>query len=190
MKRFLMMMAAMLAFAACNKDEGPDYDRWTTEELLATGGGIDYLVKKGGPIDYEQIGEWLGSHVFSPAEEYVYDGGWTLPDLLGASTGCLIVLDASTYRRCWLDTTGGYLTPDGKWTKHLYLDISYTGDPLRALLDTRFGPDAKIAAQVGKTLIVAYEDVYKRRWRAVVHLTDDREQALAFYPDNLLDCRR
>ncbi len=43
MKRLLLLLVAFAVFAACD-DDPIDYSTWTTEELLATPGGVDYLI--------------------------------------------------------------------------------------------------------------------------------------------------
>ena len=54
LKRLLLLLAALTAFAACN-DDSIDYSTWSHEELLATPGGVDYLIRTTGPIDYAAI---------------------------------------------------------------------------------------------------------------------------------------
>lgn len=183
MKKFLLFLVALTAFAACD-DDPIDYSTWTEEELLASPGGLDYLVKQSGAVDYAYIEEQLETKVFDPTTFYVLDKhGWTdSSEWYGyISSTSYFILDGSTIRCCSIVYNNAYLDPDGNRTNRYYIDRQFTGDRLSAVLKA-FRQNSRIAAQIEDTLIVEYRDEYNRLWRHVVYLTDTRDILLQKYP--------
>lgn len=176
----------LLTFTGC-KESTVDYSMWTTEELLATPAGLDYLVKQAGAIDYAYIEEQLETKVFDPLTYYVLDKhGWTdSSQWFGQiASNSYFILDDSTIRCCTFAYIYVYLDPDGNHTQRYYTDHPFTGDRLSALLNA-FHPDSRLAAQIENRLIVEYRDEYNRLWRHVILLTDTRESLLQDYPYRL-----
>ncbi len=184
-KTIIIAFAAFLTFAACDKNEfTDDYATWTTEELLASPGGLDYLVKTASPIDYAYIDEQLKTKVFGEKTFYVLDkDGWTdSSEWYGRI--CLnyyCCLDDATIRVCTIGFFDYYVTPTGDITNRFYTDRPFTGDRLTAMLDA-FQYGSKPVAQIGDTLIVDWTDGYRRLWRYVVTLKDSRDQLLEEFP--------
>lgn len=92
MKKLLFLFAALFVFAACD-DDAIDYSTWTTEELLATPAGIEYLIKNAAPIDYAAIEEELETLVFYPyyfSASSIRKAGLNL--LIGAGWASLVIL--------------------------------------------------------------------------------------------------
>ena len=184
MKKFLLFLAALTAFAACD-DDPIDYSTWSEEELLATPGGVDYLIKTAGQIDYAYIEEQLKTMVFSPYYFFVYDerDGWTEPrDWVGITFNYYFII-GNAARGCYYVGESGclYKTPTGEITSSYYKNYTFTGDRLTAILDS-FEKGSKVKAQLGNTLIVENFDSYGRRWLYLVSLDDLRESLLELYP--------
>ena len=189
MKKFLFLLAALTAFAACD-DDPIDYSTWTEEELLATPGGVDYLIKTAGPIDYAYIEEQLKTKVFHRYNYFVDDqrDGWIeAREMNGGYIDKYYFIIGNSVRIC--DDTAPaaafYKTPTGEITSKYYDDYAFTGDRLTAILEY-FGGHAseecaKVKAQIGNTLIV--ESIFpNQRWLFLISLDDLRERLLELYP--------
>ena len=190
MKKFLLFLAALTAFAACD-DDPIDYSTWTEEELLATPGGVDYLIKTAGPIDYAYIEEQLKTKVFHTYNFFVDDprDGWIeARELLGVYSDHYYFIIGNAARSCFDTALSGnfYKTPTGEITSRFHEDHAFTEDRLTAILnifqENTSTKNAMIKAQLGNTLIVENFDSYGRRWLYLVSLDDLRERLLELYP--------
>ena len=185
MRRLLLLLAACAVFAACD-DDPIDYSTWTTEELLATPGGVDYLIDTAAPIDYAAIEEELETMVFDPYYFFVYDdrdGWYDSQDSCDGpmDLGTYVVVNDAVRHGFMLDYFMDYRTPEGERVQYAYREKKFTGDRLKAVLDF-FG--GKIKARIEHTLVVEEYDRYDRRWLYLVRLTDDREEVLQQYRYN------
>lgn len=185
MKKFLLFLAALTAFAACD-DDPIDYSTWTEEELLATPGGVDYLIKTAGPIDYAYIEEQLKTKVFHRYNFFVDDPrvDWIeAREMDGLYSDAYYFIIGNAARSCFdMGLSGNfYKTPTGEITSRFHEDHAFTGDRLTAILDS-FEKGSKVKAQLGNTLIVENFDSYGRRWLYLVSLDDLRERLLELYP--------
>lgn len=185
MKKFLLFLAALTAFAACD-DDPIDYSTWTTEELLAMPDGVEYLIKTAEPIDYADIEEQLETMVFTPYHFFVYDPSYGWDDIknwCGPFTQHYFII-GDAVRGCYDIPGYPYKTPAGEYTSRFYMDYAFTGDRLTAILDC-FEKGATVKAQIGKTLIIEKFDTYGQRWLYLVSLTDMRENLFESYPYSL-----
>lgn len=171
-------------FAACD-DDAIDYSTWTTEELLATPAGVEYLIKNAAPIDYAAIEAELETLVFHPYYFFCLDSyGWSEAcEWLGMGSSYYFVMD-DVLRGCFDTDMTPLMRPDGKSTQSYYIDRKFTGDRLPAILNM-WRSDAQIKARVENTLIMEYYGEYGRRWLYLVSLVDMRERLLADYPYSL-----
>lgn len=91
MKKLFVLMFAAMAFVACNDEvEDIDYSTWTVEELLTTGGGIDYLVSQTKEINYDELNERLKTEVlfYNRMSAFTqHDGTWVEILLVGGCGG-------------------------------------------------------------------------------------------------------
>ncbi len=181
MKKLLFLFAALIALAACD-DDAVDYSTWTTEELLATPAGVEYLIQNASPIDYAAIEEELETLVFHPYYFFCLNSdGWSEAcDYDGTAISYYFVMD-DVVRGCFDTDMTPLMRPDGKYTQSYYIDKKFTGDRLSAILND-WRSDAQIKARVENTLIMEYYDQYGRRWLHLVSLVDMREQLLVDYP--------
>ena len=190
MKKMLLLLVALVAFAACD-DDPIDYSTWSNEELLATPGGVDYLIRTAAPIDYAAIEEELETKVFDPYYFFVYssrDGWLDSQDKWdgGVDLNPFVVLD-DVVRYCFREDVDDYRTSEGERVEYMYFEYPYTGDRLAAVLKYRGHERANLKARIENTLIVESYDEYGRRWLDLVRLTDNREEYLNTYRHNFYD---
>ena len=131
MRRLLLLLAACAVFAACD-DDPIDYSTWSNEELLATPGGVDYLIRTAAPIDYAAIEEELETKVFDPYYFFVYssrDGWLDSQDKWdgGVDLNPFVVLD-DVVRYCFREDVYDYRTSEGERVEYMYFEYPYTGD--------------------------------------------------------------
>lgn len=184
----LLLLAALAVFAACD-DDPIDYSTWTTEELLATPEGIDYLIEASAPVDYAAIEEELETLAFEPYYFFVHSArdGWTnSSDWIGGGSSSYVVMGDIV--RSYLVCNGVFFrTPEGELTSRYYQDSHFTGDRLTAVLELfDHGRDnVKIKARIEKTLIVESYDEYEQRWLDLVRLVDSRDVLQEQFPYSL-----
>ncbi len=181
MKKIFTLLAALMVFAACNKDEelAIDYSTWTTEELLADPNGIDYLVKTAGEVDYDALNEQLSAMMvlITPGADkrYVKRGGkWKQEQMLGVSGTYYLLMGDGTYRRCFTDMAGQFGGNRGYYIK------TVGNDPIAQFLGLAEDGN-KILAVVGQSLIVENHNGTRR---FIAHISDCRQWVLENYTVN------
>ncbi|MBE6190243.1 MAG: hypothetical protein E7145_04800 [Rikenellaceae bacterium] len=180
MKKLFILLLAAMAFVACNdEEEFIDYSTWTVEELLATGGGIDYLVSQTKEINYDELNERLKTEVLSYCMNPVFvlqDGVWVETLMIGSGAGCMVLMEDNTFRHCF------ELEHAPKWGK-LYRTHD-AGDNAIVEMVRAMCAD-KIVAYAGDTLVIEYEITdYKIPTRFLAHFYDGREWVLNTYTNN------
>lgn len=181
MKKYLFLLLAAFALVACEDSlEQIDYSTLSTEELLQTGEGVDYLVSQASEIDFAALNERLKTEVLDGgyANLRYYereDGKWERELLIGGG-GCAycVLMDDNTFRHCFeFDDFQWELA--GKWyrTHNAY-------DNAVVEMVGKVVPWAKIVAHVDNVLIC--EDVdSKEKSFFVCRLVDCREKVLNAY---------
>ena len=180
MKKYLFLLLAAFALVACEDSlEQIDYSTLSTEELLQTGEGVDYLVSQAKEIDFAALNERLKTEVLCGEDNLRYyereDGKWERELLIGGG-GCAycVLMDDNTFRYCFeFDDSQWQLA--GKWfcTHKAY-------DNAVVEMVGKVVPWAKIVAHVDNVLIC--EDVdSKEKSFFVCRLVDCREKVLNAY---------
>ena len=180
MKKLFILLLAAMAFVACNdEEEFIDYSTWTVEELLTTGGGIDYLVSQTKEINYDELNERLKTEVLSYGRYKVFElekGVWMEIWKDGAGAGCMVLMEDNTFRHCF------ELEHAPMWGK-LYRTHD-AGDNAIVEMVRAMCAD-KIVAYAGDTLVLEYEiSDYKIPTRFLAHFSDGREWVLNTYTNN------
>ena len=156
MKKLFVLMLATMTFVACNdEEEFIDYSTWTVEELLTTGGGIDYLVSQTKEINYDELNERLKTEVLSY---------WLNP---------VFVLEKGVWMETWQDggIGGGCM---------VLMDDNAVAEMAGKMMAW-----SKIVAYVGDTLVIEYEHGDRRTpARFLAKFTDGREWVLNTYTNN------
>lgn len=170
-----------MAFVACNdEEEFIDYSTWSVEELLTTGGGIDYLVSQTKEINYEELNERLKTEVLSYCVNPVFvlqDGVWVETLMSGAGAGCMVLMEDNTFRHCF------ELEHAPTWGKLYQTHDAY--DNAVAEMVGKMMAWAKIVAYAGDTLVIEYEHGDRRTpTRFLAHFYDGREWVLNTYTNN------
>ncbi len=181
MKKLFILLLAAMAFVACNdEEEFIDYSTWTVEELLTTGGGIDYLVSQTKEINYDELNERLKTEVLSYCVNPVFvlqDGVWVETLMLGGVSGFMVLMEDNTFRHCY------ELEHAPKWGKLYQTHDAY--DNAVAEMVGKMMAWAKIVAYVGDTLVIEYEHGDRRTpTRFFAKFTDGREWVLNTYTNN------
>lgn len=181
MKKLFILLLAAMTFVACNEEEEfIDYSTWTVEELLTTGGGIDYLVSQTKEINYNELNERLKTEVLSYCVNPVYvlqDGVWVETLMLGGVSGFMVLMEDNTFRHCY------ELEHAPKWGKLYQTHDAY--DNAVAEMVGKMMAWAKIVAYVGDTLVIEYEHGDRRTpARFLAKFTDGREWVLNTYTNN------
>ena len=184
MKKLFILLLAAMAFVACNdEEEFIDYSTWTVEELLTTGGGIDYLVSQTKEINYDELNERLKTEVLSYCVNPVFvleKGVWTETwQDGGIGGGYMVLMEDNTFRHCY------ELEYAPKWGKLYQTHDAY--DNAVAEMVGKMMAWAKIVAYVGDTLVI--ENDWKRYsdekpTRFLAKFTDGREWVLNTYTNN------
>ena len=179
MKKYLFLLLAAFALVACEDSlEQIDYSTLSTEELLQTGEGVDYLVSQASEIDFAALNERLKTEVLRGEDNLRYyereDGKWERELLIGGS-GCAycVLMDDNTFRYCFeFDDSQWELA--GKWfcTHNAY-------DNAVVEMVGKVVPWAKIVAQVDNVLICEDRDA---KSRFLCYLSDSRDWVLNEYP--------
>lgn len=187
MKRTFILLAALMLFAACSKDEEPaiDYSTWTTEELLADPNGIDYLVKTAGEVDYDALNEQLKAMkvLITPGADkhYVKRGGkWKEELMLGISEVYYLLMGDGTYRCCYRDPAGQFGGNRGYYTG------TVGNDPIAQFLGLSENGN-KILAVVGESLIV---ENHKGTRRYIARINDCRQWVFEHYTVDFMEYDR
>ena len=181
MKKYLFLLLAAFALVACEDSlEQIDYSTLSTEELLQTGEGVDYLVSQASEIDFAALNERLKTEVLDGgyANLRYYereDGKWERELLIGGG-GCAycVLMDDNTFRHCFeFDDFQWELA--GKWyrTHNAY-------DNAVVEMVGKVVPWAKIVAHVDNVLICEDVDAKQKRF-FVCRLVDCREKVLSDY---------
>ena len=183
MKKLFILLLATMTFVACNdEEEFIDYSTWTVEELLTTGGGIDYLVSQTKEINYDELNERLKTEVLSYGLCKVFElekGVWMEIWKDGGGAGCMVLMEDNTFRHCF------ELEHAPKWGKLYQTHDAY--DNAVAEMVGKMWAWAKIVAYVGDTLVI--ENDWKRYsdekpTRFLAKFTDGREWVLNTYTNN------
>lgn len=183
MKKLFILLLAAMTFVACNEEEEfIDYSTWTVEELLTTGGGIDYLVSQTKEINCDELNERLKTEVLSYCVNPVFvlqDGVWVETLMLGGVSGFMVLMEDNTFRHCY------ELEHAPKWGKLYQTHDAY--DNAVAEMVGKMWAWAKIVAYVGDTLVI--ENDWKRYsdekpTRFLAKFTDGREWVLNTYTNN------
>ncbi len=189
MKKMLLLLVALVAFAACD-DDPIDYSTWSNEELLATPGGVDYLIRTAAPIDYAAIEEELETKVADRYHYFIHDWfGWTESSKMnGAALLSYVIIEDVI--RCCVDGDILLRTPEGDETYRYYRDNKFTGDRLSALLaEFDCGRGAKLKARIENTLVVESYGEDNSRMLDLIRLVDGREEWLERYPYNFYELK-
>ena len=179
MKKYLLLLLAAFALVACEDSlEQIDYSTLSTEELLQTGEGVDYLVSQASEIDFAALNERLKTEVLRGEVNILYcqreDGKWECAKMIGGCglTYC-VLMDDNTFRHCFqFDDSQWELA--GKWyrTHNAY-------DNAVVEMVGKVVPWAKIVAQVDNVLICEDRDA---KSRFLCYLSDSRDWVLNEYP--------
>ncbi len=181
MKKLFILLLAAMAFVACNDEvEDIDYSTWTVEELLTTGGGIDYLVSQTKEINYDELNDRLKTEVLSYSLYHIFklqDGIWTKTWLDGIGGGYMVLMEDNTFRHCFElehqpELGKLYRTHDA-------------GDNAVAEMVGKMVAWSKIVAYAGDTLVIEYEHGDSRTpARFLARFADCREWVLNKYTNN------
>lgn len=179
MKKLFILLFAAMAFVACNDEvEDIDYSTWTVEELLTTGGGIDYLVSQTKEINYDELNDRLKTEVLFYWANPVFklqDGIWTKTWLDGISGGYMVLMEDNTFRACYED----------EQTAIKYYIVHDAGDNSVAEMARKM-LGGRIVAYVGDTLVIEF-DWGGTPTRYLAHFEDNREWVLKTYTNNGYD---
>ncbi len=189
MKKMLLLLVALVAFAACD-DDPIDYSTWSNEELLATPGGVDYLIRTAAPIDYAAIEEELETKVADRYHYFIHDWlGWTESSKMNGAALLSYVIIEDVIRCCVIEDLL-FRTPEGDETSCYYRDKKFTGDRLSALLaELDCGRGAKLKARIENTLVVESYGEDNSRMLDLIRLVDGREEWLERYPYNFYELK-
>lgn len=190
----MILMAALIGVVACETTDEPaiDYSTWTIEELLASGDGVDFLVKNATEIDYEQLeAKLLNSHTlrFDYRPLYSYDestGRWVSDRMFGVGEQWVTLLDKQTVRVCV--TYDFYTDPALQWAigYPVYIDYAVKTTPLEAVTDQIFN-GSKFVAQVGEDIFIV--EALRDGDRTVVTIHENRDEVLAKHATPLSEIR-
>ena len=182
MKKLFILLLATMAFAACNDEEGfIDYSTWTVEELLTTGGGIDYLVSQTKEINYDELNERLKTEVLFYNDSRIYtkrDDVWTTAMVDGNLCPCFVLMENNTFRMC-------FEVEHAPMWGMLYRTYN-VGDNAVVEMVEQMDAGAKIVAYIGDTLVVEYywNGDSNMLTRALAYFADCRESVLNTYTNN------
>ncbi len=182
MKKLFILLLAAMAFVACNEEkEFIDYSTWTVEELLTTGGGIDYLVSQTKKINYDELNERLKTEVLFYNDSRIYtkrDDVWTTAMVDGNLYPCFVLMENNTFRMCF------EVEHEPMWGM-LYRTYN-VGDNAVVEMVEQMDAGAKIVAYIGDTLVVEYywNGDSNMLTRALAYFADCREWVLNTYTNN------
>ena len=183
MKKLFILLLAAMTFVACNdEEEFIDYSTWTVEELLATGGGIDYLVSQTKEINYDELNERLKTEVLSYWLNPVFvleKGVWMETKMIGLGGGYMVLMEDNTFRECFQPELGMALAGMKVYRTYDAYDNAV------AEMAGKMMAWSKIVAYVGDTLVIEYEHGDRRTpARFLAKFTDGREWVLNTYTNN------
>lgn len=181
MKKLFVLMLAVMAFVACNDTPDIDYSTWSVEELLTTGGGIDYLVSQTKEINYDELNERLKTEVLFYWLNPVFmlqDGVWVETRMLGFGGGYMVLMEDNTFRHCYEPDLGMHLAG-----MKVYRTYDAYDNAVAEMVGKMWGW-ARIVAYVGDTLVI--ENDWKRYsdeqpTRFLVKFRNSRKKILESY---------
>lgn len=179
MKKLFVLMLAAMVFVACEDNPNDAYfEQLSLEELLSTGGGVDFLVRRSEVIDGDNVIDAIKDKVLNVDrnEIFMYDEGWSTPDLIGGVTVYFVIWDDNSIYSCW---TSDYPSDESGYTLKR-LKIAHDGDHYAALM-RQFGKDAEVVAFVENVLIIQYHDDYGRFIRQIAYIRDSRDRIVEIY---------
>lgn len=171
MKKYLWILWVAILFISCDdtSSNAIDYSKLTTEELLQTGGGIDYLVSQSHTINYAELNERLETEVILANPQHIYrvnNGEWIREVLIGIGSAYCVLMNNNTFRYCY--------EPDSPPLKGLGYHTYNANDNAIIEMIKKVCPSAQIAAYVDNTLICEYRHNEELR-RFLVVFGDWRE---------------
>lgn len=199
MKRYLIMIAVAIGFAACeSSDEQPNpFEGMPAEEIVQQEGGIDYLIEKSTPIDDYAVMSILesGSVLEITAIWYtIENGSWRREYLLGGSINSYVLkYGDENLRYCWHAT----LTEDYYiGTTRVYWMYDDEPIPQKELLATIvYGSfynfsNVRGVAITDDILFVSALDAYGQDIGSLVYIQGNRQEILTTYCTNVEDCTK
>ena len=174
MKKLFVLMLAAMVFVACEDNPNDAYfEQLSLEELLSTGGGVDFLVRSSGTIDEDTVIEAIQDNVLDVNRNdiFMYDEGWSTPVLNGAGASYWVIWNDNSIYCCWDNHI------DDSPNKY---KIEHDGDHYAALM-RQFGKDAQVVVFVENVLIIQYHDDYGRFIRQIAYIRDCRDRIVEIY---------
>lgn len=158
MRKYLFPLLAACCLVACDEADNEttiDFSALTHEELLATEGGLEYLVSQGESFDRTALNERLSKEVllyFTGFLWYYENGKWHADFALGDwGAHYYVMADEGTMRKCAERYVKSSTSPVcGYWS------IDFQSDPLEAILTERGEEDHEeyqVIAYCGKYVV-------------------------------------
>ena len=182
MKKYFLILLAAMALVSCDdmfSSDEVDYSTMTIEELLQTGGGIDYLVKQSKEINFDELNERLKTEVLSYSDHNIFelqDGVWVKVMMDGGGGGYMVLMEDNTFRHC-------YELEHQPELGKLYETYS-AGDNAVVEMVGKMVAWSKIVAYVGDTLVCEYES-YGIPTRFLAFIGPWRESVLSEYTHDM-----
>lgn len=178
MKKLFILLLIVIAFVACNNEavDDIDYSTWTVEELLTTGGGIDYLVSQSKEINYDELNNRLKTEVLGYNDHIKYikrDGVWSGEKINGNICPFFVLMENNTFRMCY--------EPSHDWSRGKGYKTYDAHDNAVAEMVGKMEARAKIKAYAGNAIVIEFYSGYGYPCRAIATFRNLREQMLNEY---------
>ncbi len=185
MKKLFILLLAAMTFVACNEEEldMEYYSQLPPEELITTGGGIEYIVRAYGNVDQAALNTMLQTYALHSQLIYWKSSkGWYEPELLG-NTPVVYMLDQEEQLRICMKQPIPKTLKDGSKVYTFYIPLVHEGNPIAAIADYSTVGLGRIVAHYDKIVVFQYTDEYGRETRQVYQFMNDREEFLNNYYD-------
>lgn len=172
MRKLLWIAAALLALTGCYSDDDEDYTGWSTQELLASGEGLKYLISLNSEENVPLLNEWLVEQVLHHTASLDFTlqrGVWEASMVVGVPNTVYVMPGSEKIRCCYkMQDVEGYRT--------LTASESPIADILRDI-----DPTATIVAQRNDAIVIEFTDAQNKRHRRVAFFEKSREAVLNRY---------